>query len=228
MNLTLGIELEFADVRAQLLRKHLPEGWCSSGDNSIRNTDGTFSESKNPMSLGAEVRTEGGHTLESLIPGIHAVYELVSRMGGTVTANCGLHVHVGFGDWDADTMMQLVRYFGSSRPFGEIVKASKHRRKWFCAPVDHQFVADVAARKDDLPLLKSLIARVPMQRAPYRERDVNVLSLLDHGTIEYRAFNQTMSPELAINCLRYAHSVTVAALTGAPLPLPTSPLPEAL
>lgn len=230
MNLTFGIELEFADVRSHFLRKHLPAGWEAQGDNSIRNSDGTLSDHSNPMSLGAEVKTVGGWALDSLIAEIPAIYELVAGMGGTVNASTGLHVHVAFGEWGAEDIMRLLRYFGSSPAFGPLVGISKLRQKWFCSPVNIQFVSEVASYlvAGDLDGLKQKIARVPRQRAPFRERDVNVLSLLDHGTIEYRAFSQTMNPDLAINCLKYSAEVTKAALAGAPLPHPTLTLPETL
>lgn len=230
MKLTFGIELEFADIRSHYLRKHLPDGWEARGDNSIRNSDKSLSDFNNPMALGSEVKTQGGRSLEELMDELPAIYETVVSMGCEVNASTGLHVHVGFGDWNHDDLLRLVRYFGSSPSFGSYVGVSKLRKKWFCAPLDVAFVEDVAAHvtSGDIDGLRAKIARIPRQRAPHRERDVNVLSLLDHGTIEYRAFNQTLDPQLAINCLRYADEVTKAALAGLPLPRPTYPLPEAL
>lgn len=228
MNLTFGIELEFSEVRTQFLRKRLPAGWECRGDNSIRNFDNSWSDHDNPMAKGSEVKTIGGYDLDTLIAQVPEVYSVVSELGGEVNGTCGLHVHVGFGEWTPKQLMQLVRYFASSPSFAKTVGASASRISKQCRRVTPAVVKEIAENVHDLDKLKQMSIRVPRVHVFIRQLEVNVLSLLHHGTVEYRAFNQTMSPELAINCLRYANEVTAAALAGEPFPTPSYALPVAL
>lgn len=228
MKLTFGIELEFVDIRTVFLRKHLPEGWECQGDNSLQNTDGSWSNHFNPMALGSEVKTQGGYDLETLVAKIPTIYDIVSGMGAAVNKTCGLHVHVGIEGSTPDLILPLMRYFASSPSFGKAVGASAKRRGRQCMRITAKEVQQVAETIHDLDKLKEISARAPFQHVHLRQLEVNVLSLLHHGTVEYRAFNQTMNPDLAINCIRYADEVTRAALAGATFPTPSYPLPEAL
>lgn len=228
MKLTFGIELEFVDIRTVFLRKHLPQGWECQGDNSLQNTDGSWSNQFNPMALGSEVKTQGGYELETLVAQIPSIYETVAGLGGTVNKTCGLHVHVGIEGSTPDLILPLMRYFASSPSFGKAVGASAKRRGRQCMRITAKEVQMVAETIHDLDNLAKISARAPFQHVHLRQLEVNVLSLLHHGTVEYRAFNQTMNPDLAINCIRYADEVTRAALAGDLFPLPTYPLPEAL
>lgn len=229
-SLTFGIELEFADIRTTFLRKHLPPGWECQGDNSIRNSDGSYSLFLNPSSLGTEVKTIGGFNLPDLIAQLPVIYGLVAERGGCVTKSCGLHVHVSFGSWTTDHLLSLATYFLEQPSFAEAVKCSKIRTKNQCSRVSEKMVRTIEKYKDEpeLKTLKYLSAKIAHQYVEFRQVEVNVLSLLHHGTIEYRAFNQTMDVQCAINCARYADEVTRAALAGLPMPLPTYPLPRPL
>lgn len=228
MKLTFGIELEFVDIRTVFLRKRTPSGWECQGDNSLQNTDGSWSNHFNPMSLGSEIKTIGGYDRDELIAQIPGIYETVADMGGAVNKTCGLHVHVGIEGSSPDLILPLMRYFASSPSFGKTVGASAKRRGRQCMRVTAKEVQMVAETIHDLEALSKISARAPFQHVHLRQLEVNVLSLLHHGTVEYRAFNQTMNPDLAINCIRYADEVTLAALAGSSFPLPSYPLPEAL
>ena len=228
MNLTFGIELEFADLRTSVLRRALPSGWECQGDNSIQNTDGSWSDHLNPSAMGTEAKTIGGLALETLIEQLPVLYKLVADKGGSVNRTTGIHVHVAFGDWDADRLLSLFKYFVDQPSFAKAVGCSKRRFAKQCCRVSAKHMETVQANISDLPRLKQLSERVNLIHVPLRQLEVNVLSLLHHGTIEYRAFNQTMDVQRAINCARYADEVTRAALSGLPLPKPTYPLPEPL
>lgn len=228
MNLTFGIELEFTEVRSIFLRKKLPAGWECRGDNSLRNMDSSWSDHNNPMSKGSEVKTIGGRPLDDLIAEIPGIYETVLATGGDVNKTCGLHIHVGFGDWSAKDILTLARYFAASPSFAKAVGCSAKRAGDQCMRVTPAVVKTISDNIGDLDALKRMSTRVPRAHVPIRQLEVNVLSLLHHGTVEFRAFNQTLDPSLAINCLRYADEVMRAALSGDPFPTPSYPLPVAL
>lgn len=227
MNFTYGIELEFCDVRTVFLRKLLPARWECQGDNSIRNTDGSWSQHLNPNSLGSEVKTIGGLSLEDIRSDLPEVYKAVTSKGGDVNDTTGLHVHVGY-NWKEQDILKLVSYFADNRSFGKLVGCSESRAKKQCCKITAKTVQSIARLYPDMTALKAASSRVEGQHTVLRQLEINVLSLLHHGTVEFRAFNQTMNLELVMNCVEYAGEVLRAALEDRPIPTPTKPLPEAL
>lgn len=93
---TIGVELEYANVRGIDLAEHFPEFWEVAGDSSIRNTDGSWSKIGRKDVQGAELKTIVAHPVswytKTLLRG---VFKVVRDLGGKPNRSCGLHIHVG-------------------------------------------------------------------------------------------------------------------------------------
>jgi len=59
----------------------------------------------------------------------------------------------------------------------------------------------------------------------HRQREVNVLSLLKFGTIEYRMFASTLDDSQVLAAIHWCIALTDACMNDRDLPLPTGALP---
>ncbi|GAB4334321.1 MAG: hypothetical protein Kow0089_03460 [Desulfobulbaceae bacterium] len=222
---TIGIELEFANVRPIDLQPHLPPGWETIGDSSIRNTDGTWSRYGKMDVSGAEVRTILPHPLSWYSEErLSLVLSAVGEQDGKPNRYCGLHVHVGTFSRDRDMMLRVAGYFRRNS-IAELAGTIPRRIRKQCAPIDRNLLAALARRDlEDLRLLCD--ARADGRNNPFREREVNGLSLLKYGTIEFRVFASTLHAREIIAAIRWSLELTDACLQDGPLPVPEGPLPQ--
>lgn len=62
----------------------------------------------------------------------------------------------------------------------------------------------------------------------HRQREVNVLSLLKFGTIEYRMFASTLEESQVLAAIHWCIALTDACMNDRELPPPMGPLPPSI
>ena len=221
---TIGVELEYADVQPKRLQPLLPEGWETLGDSSICNSDHSWSEYGRMNVWGAEVRTTKGHPLAWYKDGSLAfILRSVRDLGGTANASCGLHIHIGTFESGRENLVKVADYFFRN-PVAKLAGTSAKRMKKQCAPIDRKLLNDFSTM--DLDTLAGLGVVFPDgQHNFHRQREVNALSLLKFGTIEYRMFASTLDERHILAAIEWCLELTEACMHDLPLPLPTGALP---
>jgi hypothetical protein len=135
---------------------------------------------------------------------IETVQELVRKLrraGAKPHPSCGIHVHIGRGNHSPKTLRNLVNIVNAKEDLlTQALQISPERRGRWCYPVEPDFLDQVNRQR---PATDAEFARLW-----YRDRDweyhahnhydstryhlLNLHSVFQKGTIEFRAFNATL------------------------------------
>ena len=135
---------------------------------------------------------------------IPTVQELVRKLrhaGAKAHHSCGIHVHIGLGDHTPKTLRNLVNIVNAKEDLlTQALQISRERRERWCKPVDEDFLQRLNRAK---PKDSASFARIWYNDANWqfhaaqhydssRYHLLNLHSVFQKGTIEFRAFNSTM------------------------------------
>ena len=213
---TFGIEIELNHISrekaARVIAATIPGGgtvrhpgggydkWRVTGvDGRIWNvvTDGSIA---GPRDQASEVvspicRWEDIETVQAIVRALKAA-------GAVAHSSCGIHIHIGEGSHTPKTLRNLVNIVNSKEDLlTQCLRISPARRARWCRPVDPDFLRRLNTKK---PTTREDFARVW-----YNDRDweyharqhydhsryhlLNLHSVFQKGTIEFRAFNSTLN-----------------------------------
>ena len=137
---------------------------------------------------------------------IPTVQELVRKLrsaGAQVDMSCGIHVHIGLGDHTPKTLRNLVNIVNAKEDLLTMaLQIDPDRRDRYCMPVDELFLQRLNRVK---PKDSATFARIwyddedweshaRMHYDDTRYHLLNLHSVFQKGTIEFRAFNSTLHP----------------------------------
>ena len=135
---------------------------------------------------------------------IPTVQELVRKLrsaGAQVDMSCGIHVHIGLGDHTPKTLRNLVNIVNAKEDLLTMaLQIDPDRRDRYCMPVDELFLQRLNRVK---PKDSATFARIwyddedweshaRMHYDDTRYHLLNLHSVFQKGTIEFRAFNATL------------------------------------
>lgn len=193
----------------------------------------SVSNGTNRITMGYEITTAPltFEEQESLIP---RVMKTIIANGESISPRASLHIHIGFahnfklltnalrvGLWLEPLFYRLAGMGGMFR--GEINNAI------YCRPLGLGVAVPAEGTRAfyKLPNIKRLLsardsdefwlcyginrdvfASNPNRYVPARYFGLNLLSVLIHGTLEYRYFNQTLNPAWILTMARYCQAIT--------------------
>ena len=132
---------------------------------------------------------------------VQALVRALRAAGARAHSSCGIHVHIGLGEHTAKTLRNLVNLVNAKEDLlTAALQISPERRGTWCRPVDQNFLAtlnrvrpntleDFARTWYDTPYWES---HAHQHYDPSRYRLLNLHSVFQKGTIEFRAFNSTL------------------------------------
>jgi len=132
---------------------------------------------------------------------IETVQELVRKLreaGAFVNQSCGIHIHINAAPFQAPKLRNLVNIMASKEDMiYKALKVSRGRELDYCKKIDPDFLERLNKRKPkSLENLKSIWYNgYDGSRQHYhqsRYRCLNLHSVFQKGTIEFRAFNSEM------------------------------------
>lgn len=135
------------------------------------------------------------------IPTVQELVRKLRRAGAKADPSCGIHVHIGLGDHSPKTLRNLVNIVNAKEDLlTQALQISPERRARFCKPVDEEFLQRLnrAKPKDSAAFARIWYDDVDWQTHaghhydPSRYHLLNLHSVFQKGTIEFRAFNATM------------------------------------
>jgi len=135
---------------------------------------------------------------------IETVQELVRKLrkaGARPHPSCGIHVHIGRGEHTPRTLRNLVNIVNAKEDLlTQALQISPDRRERWCCQVDQRFLEQLNRRKPKTDAgfaelwygTRNWRANAQRHYDPSRYRLLNLHSVFQKGTIEFRAFNSTL------------------------------------
>ena len=230
---TFGIEVEMNSITreraAQVLADHF--------GTRVRHTGDTYDTRLVPDGQGRDWKIVSDNSIEGPQPertemvspicrweDIETVQELVRKLraaGAKAHTSCGVHVHIGRGQHTPRTLRNLVNLVNAKEDLlTQALGISPERRARWCLPVEPDFLARLNRAK---PTTDAAFARL-WYDTPYWEGHaaqhydtsryhlLNLHSVFQKGTIEFRAFNGTLHAGEIKSFIQLAMAISYQAL----------------
>ena len=212
-NQTFGIEVEMNSITraqaAQVIADHF--------GTRVRHTGGTYDTRLVPDQQGRDWKIVSDASIEGPqdqrtelvspictwedIETVQALVRKLRQAGAKAHSSTGIHVHIGRGRHTPKTLRNLVNLVNSKENLLALALGiSQARLDRWCQPIDQDFLARLNRRK---PTTDAAFAQL-WYNTPYWEAHarqhydssryhlLNLHSVFQKGTIEFRAFNGTM------------------------------------
>ncbi len=204
-----------------------PDGrvWKVVRDSSIPGPDAEKAEFVSPICRWEDIETVQACVRALRAAGAHAD-----------PAYCGIHVHVGLGAHTPKTLRNLVNLVNAKEDLlTQALQIDPERRDCWCKPVDQDFLRTLNRRK---PATSEDFARIwyddhdwayhaHQHYDPSRYHLLNLHSVFQKGTIEFRAFNATLhAGEIKAYiqlCLAISHQALTVASANPTRPVTDNP-----
>ena len=214
-NQTFGIEIELNHITRQKAARVIAD--TLPGGGSVRHTRGGYDAWEVTGNDGRiwKVMRDGsiaGPELEKAevvspichwedIELVQAIVRALRAAGAKAHSSCGIHIHIGRGDHTPKTLRNLVNIVNAKEDLlTQSLRISPDRRSQWCRPVDPDFLRRLNTRK---PTTMEDFARVWYNDDDWSYRAhqhydhsryhlLNLHSVFQKGTIEFRAFNSTL------------------------------------
>lgn len=171
--------------------------WKFMSDGSI---DAQRKEGSHKVSASSEYRTEMVSPIcryEDIVP-IQEIIRKLKAAGAITNTSCGIHVHIDASPFDARTLRNITNIMASKETL--IYKAlgvSVARQNQWCQPVEQRFLDQLNARR---PKTMQDVERIwyDGESRSYEHYDnsryhcLNLHSVFQKGTVEFRLFNGTL------------------------------------
>jgi len=230
---TFGIEIEMNRITraraAQVLADHF--------GTQVRYTGGTYDTRLVPDAQGRDWKIVSDNSIEGppeertefVSPicrweDIETVQELVRKLraaGARAHTSCGVHVHIGRGQHTPRTLRNLVNLVNAKEDLlTQALGISESRRARWCLPVDQDFLARLNRRK---PTTDAAFAQLWYNTEDWRYHAsqhydtsryhlLNLHSVFQKGTIEFRAFQSTLHAGEIKSFIQLAMAISHQAL----------------
>ena len=230
---TFGIEIEMNRITraaaAQVLADHF--------GTRVQHTGGTYDTRLVPDAQGRDWKIVSDNSIEGpqeertefVSPicrweDIETVQELVRKLraaGAKAHTSCGVHVHIGRGAHTPKTLRNLVNLVNAKEDLlTQAPGISPERRARWCQAVDPDFLARLNRRK---PTTDAAFAELWYNTPEWRwhasqhydtSRDhlLNLHSVFQKGTIEFRAFNASLHAGEIKSFIQLAMAISYQAL----------------
>ena len=135
------------------------------------------------------------------IPTVQKIVRALRHAGAKAHSSCGIHVHVGLGNHSAKTLRNLVNIVNAKEDLLTMaLQIEPGRRDQFCQPVDELFLQRLNRRRPETSEAFARLwyddydwqSRAHQHYDGTRYRLLNLHSVFQKGTIEFRAFNSTV------------------------------------
>ena len=132
---------------------------------------------------------------------VQALVRKLRKAGARTDSSCGIHVHIGRGRHTPKTLRNLVNIVNAKEDLlTQALQIAPERRVRFCKPVDPRFLEQLNRRKPKTDAAFAQLwyntsawefsARQHYDRSRYHL--LNLHSVFQKGTVEFRAFNATL------------------------------------
>ncbi|MBQ3077029.1 MAG: amidoligase family protein [Clostridia bacterium] len=235
-----GIEIEMtgitrnraAQVMSEFFGNPLHDEGGSYGTFSVRDEQGRLWKVVRDGSItcqrklnGRTVATNNQYSVELVSPicryeDIENLQELVRHLrqsGAFVNSSCGIHIHIDAAPFTAPQLRNLVNIMAAKEDMiYRALQVHRDREVTYCKKIDPDFLRELNRHKPTtLESLKQLWYRgddgSAMHYHSSRYRCLNLHSVFQKGTIEFRAFNATLHAGVIKAYLQFCLAITAQA-----------------
>ena len=209
-----GTSVDYRPGRPYDLRR-IPDGtgryWKVVSDSSIWGPDAEKTEVVSPV-----CRWEDIETVQALVRKLEAA-------GARAHTSCGIHIHIGADKHTAKTLRNLVNTVNAKEDLLQQALQIDENRRWrYCAEVDQDFLRKLNTRR---PKTLEVFAQLWYGDLNWRSHAachyddsryhlLNLHSVFQKGTVEFRAFNSTLDPDEVKAYIQLCMAINHAALTA--------------
>lgn len=153
---------------------------------------------------------------------IETIQDIIQRIrwkGGFCNDSTGIHIHINAEPFNADTLRNLVNIFYSKEDLiFKALQVKEYREYEYCRKVDVNFINEINTLKpNSLEKVKNLWYgggdRSNMHYDDTRYHALNLHSVFQKGTIEFRMFNSTMHAGKIKAYIQFCLAISSQALT---------------
>ena len=158
------------------------------------------------------------------IEAVQAIVRALREAGAVAHSSCGIHIHIGEGNHTPKTLRNLVNIVNSKEDLlTQALRIRPDRRGQWCRPVDPDFLRRLNQKK---PTTREDFARVWYNTRDWeyhahehydssRYHLLNLHSVFQKGTIEFRAFNSTLHAGEVKSYIQLCMAISHMALKSA-------------
>ncbi len=175
------------------------------------------------VSAGREYRTEMVSPIcryEDIVP-IQEIIRELKKHGAITNKSCGIHVHVDASPFDARTLRNITNIMASKEDLiYKALKVSVARENQYCQKVEERFLEELNQKK---PKTLDGVERIWYHGDSRRHRHyddsryhcLNLHSVFQKGTIEFRLFNGTLHAGKIKAYIQFSLAISAQALNQA-------------
>jgi len=157
---------------------------------------------------------------EDIIP-IQEIIRELKRHGAVTNKSCGIHVHVDASPFDARTLRNITNIMASKEDLiYKALKISVARENQYCQKVEERFLEELNQKK---PKTLDGVERIWYNGSSRRSRHyddsryhcLNLHSVFQKGTVEFRLFNGTLHAGKIKAYIQFSLAISAQALNQA-------------
>ncbi len=228
-DITFGIELEFVNGDSDAIARELYDlGICSSPRMESYHSAGAPGKWKleKDGSVTSYIDNRGGELVSPVLTDtpetwktLETVCEVAKRHGAQVNFNTGGHIHIGAENTLDGKRQRWRRFFKMNYGFEDVFhRLSGGEQGVFRGIADDHYTESARSQSNigittrlpdeaDIATYQNLISNISEDRY----RSINLLPFASQKTIEFRAFNGTLTPEIIQANVKYAAGMVNAA-----------------
>lgn len=155
------------------------------------------------------------------IPIIQEIVRRLRAAGAIDNSSVGIHIHVSAEPFDARTLINLVNIVAAKEDLiYKALRVGANREMSYCKRIETTFLRKINEKKPKtMEKLKELwysdypYEDTNMHYHPSRYHSINLHSVFSHGTVEFRAFNGSVSHAGRVKAyIQFCLSITAQAL----------------
>lgn len=241
---TIGVEIEMTGTSRENVAKAVAEYFGTTAEYvggvyrayEVKDNDGRTWKIARDSSIKAQEKVDGtkvesyeDYKVELISPilkynDIEPLQEIIRKVrkaGAFVNESCGMHIHIGAGDFTAQTVRNLVNSIASKEDILFHAVRIHPDRIRYCRKTNKRFLEDLNKRKPETMGQLAAVWYDEPERRAVREHGhyddsrytiCNLHALFTKGTIEFRCFNATLHAGEVKAAIQFCLALTCQAL----------------
>lgn len=231
---TFGVEIEVTTRHsAQTLAERINNEFAQRGINQQCHPEGYNHNTRPYWKIVSDASVRGWEIVSPPMKGLAAYEEIkavcaglkaVGNLAVTVDRSTGLHVHHDAADLTGEAIGNIFANYSAHQKLIDLIVAPSRRNNRMCAPLSYdRIITNNRGRKDNFKKnTKQAAVDKVMSRTGTRYVSLNIYSIRNHGTIEFRQHQGSIDAEKIFNWILFTQSIIEAGAEAQRQPKPVT------